>query len=46
MKLNMVRCERIMKCVMVANNREPQECIEEKCYFWNKENKKCKYQIK
>jgi hypothetical protein len=32
-----------MKCPMVLITREPQECIEDKCYFWNKKEKKCKW---
>jgi len=32
-----------MKCPMVLITREPQECIEDKCYFWNDEEKKCKW---
>jgi hypothetical protein len=24
-----------MKCVMILVNREPQDCIEDKCYFWD-----------
>ncbi len=32
-----------MKCVMVAIHQEPQECIEDKCYFWDAEKGKCKW---
>ena len=30
-----------MDCRMVKIDREPKECIEEKCYFWDEERKKC-----
>ena len=32
-----------MNCVMVAINREPQECIKEKCFFWDIEKEMCKW---
>jgi len=32
-----------MKCPMVSINRETQDCIEDKCYFWDLENSKCKW---
>jgi hypothetical protein len=35
-----------MKCVMIANNRESQECIEEKCYFWDRGKGMCKWMTK
>lgn len=28
---------------MVAINRESQECIEEKCYFWDVKKGTCKW---
>ena len=36
----------IMKCVLDDIHREPQECIEDKCYFWDKERGKCKWLTK
>ncbi len=32
-----------MKCPMVSITREPQDCIEDKCYFWDLDNGKCKW---
>ncbi len=32
-----------MKCPMVSINRATQECIEDKCYFWELDNGKCKW---
>jgi len=32
-----------MKCPMVQITRDPQECTEDKCYFWNGKEKKCKW---
>lgn len=32
-----------MNCPMVLMTRKPQDCIEEKCYFWNEKEKKCKW---
>jgi len=35
-----------MRCVLVAIHRDPQDCIEDKCYFWDKKKGKCKWLIK
>ena len=35
-----------MKCVMVDINRESQDCIEEKCYFWDGKKGRCKWLTK
>jgi len=32
-----------MKCPLVSKNREPQDCIEDKCYFWDLDHSKCKW---
>lgn len=32
-----------MNCPMVPVTREPQECIEDKCYWWNEKDKECKW---
>ena len=32
-----------MKCVMIPVNREPQDCIEEKCYWWDIKQGRCKW---
>jgi len=32
-----------MKCPMVSITREPQDCIEDKCYFWDLDHCKCKW---
>ena len=32
-----------MKCPMVLITREPQDCIEDKCYFWDSDHGKCKW---
>jgi hypothetical protein len=32
-----------MKCPMVCITREPQECIEDKCCFWDVDHGKCKW---
>jgi hypothetical protein len=32
-----------MNCPMVLITRESQECTENKCYFWNEKEKKCKW---
>ena len=32
-----------MKCPMVSITRKPQDCIEEKCYFWDLDHNKCKW---
>ncbi len=39
----MEREEKTMKCVMIPITRESQECIKDKCYFWDKEHNKCKW---
>jgi hypothetical protein len=31
------------KCPMVEIHREPQDCIKEKCYFWELDHSKCKW---
>jgi len=28
---------------MVSITREPQDCIEEKCYYWDMDHSKCKW---
>ena len=33
-----------MICPMVLRTREPQECIEDKCYFWK--DGKCSWMVK
>jgi hypothetical protein len=30
------------ECVLVPITREPQPCIEDKCYKWDSEQNKCK----
>ena len=42
MKFN-IRGAKQMKCPMVSINREPQDCIEDKCYFWEIDHNKCKW---
>jgi len=32
-----------MKCPMVSITRDPQDCIEDKCYFWDLGHSKCKW---
>ena len=32
-----------MKCTMVSITRDPQDCIEDKCYFWDLDCGKCKW---
>ena len=32
-----------MKCPLVSITREPQDCIEDKCYFWGLDNGKCRW---
>jgi len=32
-----------MKCPMVYIIRESQDCIEDKCYFWDLSHGKCKW---
>ena len=32
-----------MKCTMVSITRDPQDCIEDKCYFWDLGHSKCKW---
>ena len=32
-----------MKCPMVSITRKPQDCIEDKRYFWDGEQGKCKW---
>jgi len=32
-----------MKCPMVSITRDPQDCIEDKCYFWDLGHNKCKW---
>jgi len=32
-----------MKCPMISITGEPQDCIEEKCYFWDLDHDKCKW---
>ena len=32
-----------MKCPIVSITREPQDCIEDKCYFWELDNGKCRW---
>ncbi len=32
-----------MKCPLVKIAREPNDCIEDKCYFWK--NAKCSWRI-
>jgi hypothetical protein len=32
-----------MKCPMVSITRKPQDCIEDKCYFWDLDRGKCKW---
>jgi len=32
-----------MKCPMVSITRDPQDCIEDKCYFWDLDHGKCKW---
>ena len=32
-----------MKCPMISITREPQDCIEENCYFWDLGHSKCKW---
>ena len=32
-----------MKCPMVSITAEPQDCTEDKCYFWDIEKGKCKW---
>jgi hypothetical protein len=34
-----------MECPMVSINREPQDCIEDKCYFWDLDHCKCKWML-
>jgi len=31
-----------MDCPMVSITREPRDCIEDKCYFWDMDHNKCK----
>jgi hypothetical protein len=32
-----------MKCPLVSVTSEPQDCIEDKCYFWDVDLGKCKW---
>jgi len=32
-----------MKWPMVSITREPHDCIEDKCYFWELDHGKCKW---
>jgi hypothetical protein len=32
-----------MKCPMVLITRESQDCVEDKCYFWDLDHGKCKW---
>jgi hypothetical protein len=32
-----------MKCPLVSITKEPKDCIEDKCYFWELDNSKCKW---
>jgi len=32
-----------MNCSLVIISREPQDCIEDKCYFWDLDPGKCKW---
>jgi len=32
-----------MKCPLVDITRVPQDCIEDKCYFWDLDHSKCKW---
>ena len=51
---NLIKCEdcgyvyiiergKWMKCTMVYITREPQDCTEDKCYFWDFDRSKCKW---
>jgi hypothetical protein len=35
--------KRTHKCPMVAIHIEPQDCIENKCCFWELDHSKCKW---
>jgi hypothetical protein len=32
-----------MKCPIVYIMREPKDCIEDTCYFWDLDNTKCRW---